>query len=221
LRRTPRARKTKRVQTQLRKQIQAKQQGSAPRHSVAMLSSLRNLSMHWRPGLQATTHIRPADPELAAADVDVTGKVNLRGLQPPKWCGALSGKQKRCERAYLGRDDGKVNLCSYSAEQSKCAAGRTWVSATGATRPTETPPASVKPPSPRSKSRRTGTGRSRLRSSAQAFKTPSTAPRKSKKRKKKTTKGKSSPQHVGANPGRRSPKTTQNGPMDVSWAGIS
>ena len=125
------ARKVKRQQTQLRKQQQA---SSIAGQAVAMLSSLRNLTLNWRPGMSASTMARRAKragSPSKRAPIDVTGKLNLRALASPKWCGAYSGKQDRCEASYLGRPDGQVNLCTYDAPKKKCAAGKKWAPASG------------------------------------------------------------------------------------------
>ena len=209
LRRTPEARKTKRVQSQLRKQkVQAKQQGTAPHHSVAMLSSVRNLSMNWRPGAPMST-MRPNRVRSAlfggapAAAVDVTGKLNLRGMTPPKWCGGLSGKPDKCERAYLGRSDGKVNLCTYTTEKSKCSAGKSWFSATGVSTLAEG--SGLQPPSTRSKRK----GKPKSRSSAYNNK---------RRNKKKVTHRKATLHSRGS---QRPPETnTGQMGMEVSWAGV-
>jgi len=130
---TPQARKTKKEQAQLRKQQKQQHASSTVAgHATAMLSSLRNLTLNWRPG-SLTRRAKPAGSLFGSqpAAVDVTGKVNLRALASPKWCGAYSGKRDKCEQAYLGRPDGMVNPCTYSAEKSKCAAGKKWVAGTG------------------------------------------------------------------------------------------
>ena len=210
LRRTPEARKTKRVQSQLRK---AKlQSNAAPHHSVAMLSSVRNLSMNWRPGAPMST-VRPKRTRSAlfggapaAGAVDVTGKLNLRSMTPPKWCGGLSGKQDKCERGYLGRSDGKVNLCTYDAGKSKCSAGKSWFSATGvasATTPAESrgprlPSTRAKrkgKPVPRSKGRGKSTGRGKKRGG----------------QRKATTRSRRA---------QRPPEPDTNMGMEVSWSGV-
>ena len=94
--------------------------------------------MNWRPGAHGQVTLRPKRARgalfrgaPAAGVVDVTGKLNLRGMTPPKWCGGLSGKPDKCVRGYLGRSDGKVNLCTYDAAKSICSAGKSWFSATG------------------------------------------------------------------------------------------
>ena len=208
LRRTPEARKTKRVQSQLRK---AKQQSSAPpHHSVAMLSSVRNLSMNWRPGAPVSS-VRPKRTRSAlfrgapaAGAVDVTGKLNLRGMTPPKWCGGLSGKQDKCERGYLGRSDGKVNLCTYDADKSKCSAGKSWFSATGVT---ATPAESRGPKLPSTRAKRKG----------------KPMPRSSRGRGKSKGRGKKrGVQRKATTRSRRAqrPPPETNMGMEVSWSGV-
>lgn len=157
---TPQARKTKKEQAQLRKQ-QQKQHGSSTvaGHATAMLSSLRNLTLNWRPSKAIGSQARRTKRTglltgSQSAAVDVTGKVNLRALATPKWCGAYSGKRDKCEKAYLGRPDGMVNPCTYDAEKAKCAAGKKWAAGTGQGAATEKGSDGHAPSSSRSRKKR-------------------------------------------------------------------
>lgn len=197
---TPQARKTKKEQAQLRKQ-QHKQHGSSTvaGHATAMLSSLRNLTLNWRPSKKTGSQTRTTSAQSAA--MDVTGKVNLRALASPKWCGAYSSKRDRCEQAYLGRPDGMVNPCTYNADKSKCAAGKKWVVGTGKRTTAEKSSNGRAPPSSRSKKKR-----------------------KASKGKQPKSTGRNRPQKRGAAAGRKGfrPKrtfTSEHG-TELSWSGV-
>ena len=66
----------------------------------------------------------------AAGVVDVTGKLNLRGMTPPQVRRPLRQAGQVCA-GLLGAKRRQVNLCTYDAAKSICSAGKSWFSATG------------------------------------------------------------------------------------------
>lgn len=177
-----------------------------------MLSSVRNLSMNWRPGVHGQVTVRPKRARgalfrgaPAAGVVDITGKLNLRGMTPPKWCGGLSGKPDKCVRGYLGRSDGKVNLCTYDAAKSICSAGKSWFSATGVA---ATPAEGGGPKLPSARAKRKGrpvprSGKGRGKSKGRG---------KQKGGQKRAT--------TRARRARRPPPPEADMGMEVSWSGV-